>query len=392
MDRGKKLREYGTGSVSQLKDGRWTARMVIGTTTDGKPKVKAFYGDSEREVKKKLKDFQKDFALNGSKPNLKGTVEKYMTDWLYHNKQNTLNPKSFDRLEQTLRYQVFPYVGGLQVATFCSADVQKFLNTLRDKGLSHSTIKKAYDAINDCFRTGVMQHTVTSNPAAGVTVPPKSSFPKSDIRVYSKDEMDALCDAALATYSNGKRVYRLGAVVVLDLNTGLRSAELLGLKWSDIDFKNRELSVSNTRVLVKTRTEKSKTKYCAITQDSAKTHNSIRTIYLNDAACMALHILFDATGKFEYVVSNSSGCPLYPRYLDALFRKIAVAAGLPEDRIFGLHALRHTFASQLFASGADVKTVSEILGHSDVTTTFNTYVHLINDQQKKAVLKIDNIT
>lgn len=392
MSEVKKYREHGTGSISQRKDGIWTARATVGVRTNGKPLIKAFYGKTEREVRKKLKDFQKELAINGYGPNLKGTVEKYMTDWLYSNKQNVLKPKSFDRLEQTLRYQIFPYIGDIQLASFNSTDVQKFLNTLKSKGFSHSTIKKAYDAINDCFRTGVMQHTVTSNPAAGVTVPPKSSFPKSDIRVYSKDEMDALCDAALATYSNGKRVYRLGAVVVLDLNTGLRSAELLGLKWSDIDFKNRELSVSNTRVLVKTRTEKSKTKYCAITQDSAKTHNSIRTIYLNDAACMALQILFEATGKFEYVMSNSDGDPLYPRYLDALFRKIAVAAGLPDDRIFGLHALRHTFASQLFASGTDVKTVSEILGHSDVTTTFNTYVHLINDQQKKAVLKIDNIT
>ena len=74
-----------------------------------------------------------------------------------------------------------------------------------------------------------------------------------------------------------------------------------------------------------------------------------------------------------------------PRYLDRMFRKIAVAAGFEENKIYGLHSLRHTFASRLFANGEDVKTVSELLGHSDITITYNTYIHLINQQKKTAI-------
>ena len=74
-----------------------------------------------------------------------------------------------------------------------------------------------------------------------------------------------------------------------------------------------------------------------------------------------------------------------PRYLDRMLRKIAVAAGFSEDKVYGLHALRHTFASRLFSAGEDVKTVSELLGHSDITITYNTYIHLINEQKRKAV-------
>lgn len=73
-----------------------------------------------------------------------------------------------------------------------------------------------------------------------------------------------------------------------------------------------------------------------------------------------------------------------------LFRWIAVAAGFEEDKIYGLHSLRHTFASRLFANGEDVKTVSELLGHSDITITYNTYIHLINQQKKNAVKKLGN--
>ena len=96
-----------------------------------------------------------------------------MKTWLYDNKQNLLKPKSFDRLEQTVLYQVIPQVGHIQLASFQSNDVQAMLNTLKKDGLSYSSIKKAYDAVNECFRTGVIQKTVLFNPALGVAVPAK---------------------------------------------------------------------------------------------------------------------------------------------------------------------------------------------------------------------------
>lgn len=106
-------RDYGTGSVSQRKDGTWTARIIIGTNEAGKPRVKALYGKTEREVKKKLKDFEKELHKNDGLVVRKNTVESYMLHWLYSVKSNELKPKSFDRLEQTLIYQVVPYIGGL---------------------------------------------------------------------------------------------------------------------------------------------------------------------------------------------------------------------------------------------------------------------------------------
>ena len=122
-----------------------------------------------------------------------------------------------------------------------------------------------------------------------------------------------------------------------------------------------------------------------IEQDSAKSATSMREIDMNDACFEALSRLKEITGEFDYVLSTKDGNPMLPRYLDRMLRKIAVAAGLPEEKIYGLHSLRHTFASRLFAAGEDVKTVSELLGHSDITITYNTYIHLINEQKRKAV-------
>ena len=385
MAESKQRREYGSGSVSQRADGTWTARMVIGVNEKGRPRIKALYGKTERDVKKKLKDFQKEFYKNDQSVVQRSTVENYMRTWLYENKQNLLKPKSFDRLEQTVLYQVIPLVGHIQLAAFQSSDVQTMLNTLKKNGLSYSTVKKAYDAVNECFRTGVIQKTVLFNPALGVAVPAKKTFGKSEIRYYNNDEVNKLCEAATAVYTNGKRVYRLGDGIIVDLNTGLRMAELLALKWTEVDFERRMIVVNATRVIIKDRADNAEHKYTVIEQNSAKTATSIREIDMNDACYEALMRLKEITGRFDYVLSTKDGNPMTPRYLDRMLRKIAIAAGFSEDKVYGLHALRHTFASRLFAAGEDVKTVSELLGHSDITITYNTYIHLINEQKRKAV-------
>ena len=381
----KQRRDYGSGSISQRKDGTWTARMVIGVNEKGKPRVKALYGKTEKEVKRKLKEFQKEFYKNDQTVIQKNTVENYMLNWLHTNKKNELKPKSYDRLEQTITYQIIPHIGHIQLAAIQSNDVQTMINTLSDSGLSYSTVKKAYDAVNECFRTGIIQKSVLFNPALGVTIPGKKTFGKRKMRYYDESETQRLCEAATSRYSNGKLVYRLGHAIVLDVNTGMRLAELLGLKWTEVSFDSRIASISSTRVIVKDRSENAEKNYVVIEQDSAKTETSARDIDLNDDAYDALQELYKITGQFEYVLSTKDGKPMSPRYLDRMFRKIATAAGFPEEKIYGLHSLRHTFASRLFANGVDVKTVSELLGHADVTITYNTYIHLINEQKKKAV-------
>lgn len=386
----KQRRDYGSGSISQRKDGTWTARMVIGVNEKGKPRIKALYGKTEREVKKKLKEFQKEFYKNDQTVVQKNTVESYMLNWLHTNKKNTLKPKSYDRLEQTITYQVIPQIGHIQLAAIQANDVQNMINNLAEAGMSYSTIKKAYDAVNECFRTGIIQKTVLFNPALGVTIPAKSSFGKKEIRCYDENETEKLCEAAVCIYSNGKRVYRLGDAIVLDVNTGLRLAELLALKWSDVDLDNRIIHINATRVVVKDRSADAAKKYIVIEQDSTKSQTSTRDVHLNDDAYDALLRLKEITGAFDYVLATKAGKPVAPRYLDRMFRKIAIAAGFEEDKIYGLHSLRHTFASRLFANGEDVKTVSELLGHSDITITYNTYIHLINQQKRNAVEKLKN--
>jgi len=119
-------------------------------------------------------------------------------------------------------------------------------------------------------------------------------------------------------------------------------------------------------------------------RDEGKSYSTIKKAY--DAL---LHIK-EITGDGIYVFESKNKKPITPKNIDRLIRCAATRAGFPEDRILGAHALRHTFASMLFAKGVDVKTVSEALGHSDVNITYNTYIHLINEEKKKAVKAIED--
>ena len=276
----------------------------------------------------------KEYYKNGSSAIQKATVEQYMTRWLNENKKNSLKSKSFDRLEQTLKYQVFPKIGHIQIAAIQSDDVQTMVNELMAEGRSYCTVKKAYDAVNDCFRTGVIQRTIIFNPALGVTIPQKKSFGVSEIKYHDTEDVAKICEAARSYYSNGQRIYRLGDAIILDLNTGLRLAELASLKWSDIDFDAKLLYVNTTRVVVKDRSENATSSYITIEQDSAKSESGKRTVELNDTALEALTKLREVTGEFDYVLSTRDGNPISLRYLDRMCRKREVAAGLPEEKIY----------------------------------------------------------
>ena len=175
------------------------------------------------------------------------------------------------------------------------------------------------------------------------------------------------------------------------VNTGLRAAEMLGLRWTDVSFEKRTIAVNNTQVIVKGRTGAGENRYTVISQESAKTAARERTIPMNQKAFAALQDLYSVTGQNEYVLTSKNGTPLTPGYLDRMFRKIASYAGMDEEKVFGLHSTQHSFACRLFENGVDVKTVSTILGHADVGVTYNTYIHLLKNQQQTAVDILDQI-
>lgn len=383
-----KRRDKGEGSISQRKDGLWTGRIDIGTQDNGKRKIKAVYGKTEQEVKRKLRELKKELIKHDYREVKKQSVREYMTDWLYDCKQNEVKPSTFDRIEQTCKNQIFPCIGDLQMNSITANDFQNMINELSEK-YSYSTVKKAYDYTKSCFTLAYDKKEILYNPFVRITLPANKKKDISDIHYYNDDEIELIKKYAIEKYSNGKFVYKYGYAIVLLLYTGLRVGELLALKWDCVDFDKKTLTVKGTVKQVKNRNADISKKYTMIEQNTTKTKSGMRIIPLSSMAVEALRYFDEINHNHVYIISSDVNNPLSPRNLDRTFRSILTNAGI--TNIHGVHSLRHTFASMLFRKGVDVKTVSELLGHSDTGVTYNIYIHLIQEQKVKAIESLDEI-
>jgi integrase len=251
--------------------------------------------------------------------------------------------------------------------------------------MSHSSIKKIYDALNACFKYAVSRRDLRYNPMNTVTMPSKTKFENKEIEIFTEEEVRKIVEVANAQYSNGVLKFRNGWGLVMMIFTGIRVGEALALKWKDYNEHDKTLTIKKNIVLVKNRTGIG-AKYKLIEQDTLKSQNSDRSIPLSIKAIDALKELKKTSDT--YIISTIDGNPVRPRNLQNTFDSILDLAGIEHK---GLHITRHTFASLLFKMGADVKTVSELLGHSDTRITNNTYIHLVKEQKQNVVSLLDGL-
>jgi integrase len=365
----------GEGSVFQISDNKWVAKISLGTRPDGKPNIKQFSGKTEAIVKKKLKDFKKstDFAEKHMPSH--DTVRAYFTMWLHDYQYNKLKPSSYDRLESTVVNHIFPNIGGLKIDKVTRDQIQALINQLYKKEkLSYSSVKKVYVALNSCYKHAWSADVVIKNPCLGIVLPSPTERTKQ-IVPFATEEIGRLKAEISKAASNGAPLYCYGHAFLLILHTGLRMGEALSLCWEDIDFDKKTITVSKNNVLTKKRDlDGNKTGgYELQTQNSTKSSSGNRVIPINRSAEEALLALKHGNTT-PYVIINNRQHQVLPSNFERSFRAILKNAGI--DGNYGVHALRHTFASMLFAKGIDVKIVSNLLGHSTVKITYDTYVHL----------------
>jgi integrase len=385
-------RSNGEGSIYKRNDGRWAAQIQTGTDENGKKVIKTFYGNERKDVVAKLKAFHLTQA-QGFDSLIKINLKDYISNWFKVTKINEIKPSSLDRLESTIDNQVIPRVGHYTIDKLTASIIQEeLINKMMDEGLSYSSIKKAYDAINACLKYAVDNRQLMFNPVKTVTKPSTTKFEKKEVTFFTDDEMKRFEDACVVKYSNNEYIYKTGYGFIVMLYTGIRMGEALALKWADVDFENKRIKVDNNIIMVKNRKKKKETdpNIILLEQDTTKTKKGNRYIGLSKKAYNAIQQLkgMKYYNPGGYVLTTENNMPIRPRNLQNTFDSILDKANINRS---GLHTLRHTFASMLFRKGADVKTVSELLGHADVRTTFNTYIHLIEEQKKSAISLLDDI-
>lgn len=391
-EQNKSKRKDGEGSIYQLENGKWVGKLHIGTKPNGKPDRKTFSGKTEAEIKRKIKEFNKNKEKYLAENVVSVSLQEYMRKWLYDYKKNELKDSSFDRLEHTVEYDIIPHIGMLQLGNVQADDIQIIINKLFDEGKSLSVIKKVRDACNGCFKYAIGKRDIKYNPTSGVNLPSKNKFKRKEIQTLNSEEMKQFENEATRQFRTGLRVHKYGYVFILLLNTGLRRGEVLGInKYKDIDLENNLLHVRNSvsKVKIREKVDSSKIiKEGVILQDNVKTDAGNRIIPINKKARIAIEYLIDNpfNDKSELLISSVDGNPVHPDRLNSSLHRLL--DNIPINR-FGSHVLRHTFASRLFEKGIDVKVVSEILGHATISITYDTYIHLIKEQKVKAIQSLD---
>ena len=379
-----KRRDKGEGSVYQRANGTWVSEY-----TPSNAKTKYFTGKTEAAVKKKLKEFKNGVIKNGYVEIRKITVKQYMDNWLHTVKINELKKSSsFDRKEATLENQVYKHIGDIQIGSLAQNDIQNFINKLAEENYSFSTIKKAYEAVNGCFKLGVIKGDIIKNPCLGVTLPVVLEKDDDDIKFFVDDQIEQICKESLLKYSNGKMVYRLGHAIIFLMYTGIRRGELLALKWKDVDFEKKTIYIKKSAGMVKNRSKDESAPKNILKEDKPKTKTSVRKVILNEVAVSALQELQKINGDHEYVMCTENGTVTLPRNIDRMFRNILIRCKLEP---WGVHTLRHTYASMYIRQGGDILILSQLLGHADITITYKTYIHIIDEQKEQAVSRLNNL-
>ncbi len=364
--------------VIKRKDGRYEARVLI-----DKYKYKSVYGKSESECRKKARALEKE-SIQYDLTNLKKMLlDDYMCYWL-NSKKYSLKPSSYDRIMQSINYQIVPYLN-CQITEIKPEDIENMLNTLAEIK-SYSTIKKAYNNLNSCLKSAVQKGHIIKNPMEGIVLPKYVKQQTKDIRAYSTKEVKQIITECTRKYKSGKNVYRYGYLFILLLNTGMRLGESLFLKWKDVDLDCKQINIIGNL----SEHKNSKGKGYTITETTVKTKASRRFIPLNSNAINALNNLRTIIRDDVRVISTQKHKPVSPHNIYRQFKCILKKCNIEANDI--IHALRHTFATTLINSKKyTLKEVSELLGHSDVSTTANVYQHIIEASKIDAVKQLDDL-
>ena len=369
-----KRRANGEGNIRKRKDGCWEGRYTAGhNPATGKAIYKNVLGKTQAEVKEKLKKaIEETKGLNIAKAE-SYTVGQWMDVWYEYYAQIKVRPSSHKTYEGYIKNHIKPSVGSIPLPKLTTLDLQRLYQKLltegrvdrlesqnQPKGLSPKTVRNINQVISSAMQLAIQQHLISHDPTDGCALPKTEH---REMQTLSADQLTAFL--LEAKHSGVFEMY------YIELATGLRRGELLGLKWEDIDFSTQTLRVR--RQVGRINGE--------VREAPLKTKNAYRTISLGTDAVGILKQQREKQPSSSYVFPGPTGGPIAPDSVLHMLHRVLDRAGLPEIRF---HDLRHTFATLALQNGVDVKTVSGMLGHFSAGFTLDTYAHVTTAAQKKA--------
>lgn len=368
-------RDYREGSLYQRKsDGRWTGSFRL---PDGTRKsVYAPKHNNKKEVARALlREAQKQAERGELIATTKQTLSDYLEYWLSV-KKLAIKGITYVHYRSHLRSRVIPAIGNVKLQKLTTTQIQGCVNEMVVAKMKPGTIRRIYSILHEALEDAITWKLLAANPCKGVIVPRQED---EEMQALTAEQAQTLLDAARGTDIEG--------LITLALATGLRRGELFGLKWSDVDFERGCLRVQRTVVYVNGEGYK---------EVSPKTKSGKRSITLTGFALAALKEHRSRQRKIrmqslawedkDLIFPTATGMYMSASTLFNQFHVLLERAGLPPIRF---HDLRHSCATLLLKMKVPPKVVQEILGHSSIVITMDTYGHVLPGMQEEAMESYD---
>ena len=309
------------------------------------------------------------------------TLKQLIDEWLYENHALEIKRRTLLRYEGITRIYIYPYYGDIDIRDITPRDLQHWVNVMREtiskstnRPLSPSSINTCIGLFKQSFAYAEDYDILPLNPTRKLKRIPEKKEDK--LRVFTREEQ-----IRLENYIDklGDQEY---FVYILVLYTGLRLGEVTALTWNDINLRTGIMTINKTKYKIV-----GKDGLWYYVTDTPKTEKSVREIPLPSFLRETLKEM-KRNKRSKYVVSRNDGSELTDKVivwrLARVLRKLHI-------RKLCFHSLRHTFATRALENKMDIKTLSEILGHSDITTTLNIYTHSLIQHKKQAMRKIKRL-
>ena len=364
-------RSQGEGTIYKRPDGLWVAQLRLATG-----ERRTLYSKKRSVVQEKLRELRRaaeDGALPAAQRRI--TVEKYLDQWLEVIK-SSVRPSTYVSYELNAR-RLKKLVGGAQLSALTPVMIQSAYAKLSSQGLSQRSVLQIHATLHRALEQAVKWGLLVRNPSSAVDRPRPA---RVEMATLTLDELMRLFEAA-----QGTRMY---ALFVLLGTTGMRVGEALGLKWEDVDLAGRRLVVRRALQRVGGH---------GLKFVEPKTSRSRRTVHLTELAVEALvthrqhtdllrQMARDRWRESGLVFTSTVGDGMEAGVVNDNLRRLLRKTGLPYIRV---HDLRHTVATILLQGGAHPKLVQDLLGHSTVTLTLDTYSHVTPALHQEATRRLD---